>query len=86
MAINLLRREIILALGGMTAAWPLASHGRQLERMRRIGVLINFRSDDPEGQARLTAFRQALRELGWIDGDDVRMDAIRPHGRGQFVR
>jgi putative ABC transport system substrate-binding protein len=42
--------------------------------MRRIGVLMNRAADDPDGQARLTAFRQGLQQLGWTDGSNVRID------------
>jgi putative ABC transport system substrate-binding protein len=42
--------------------------------MRRIGVLMNLAADDPEGQARLTAFVQGLQQLGWTDGRNVRID------------
>ena len=69
------RREFITLLGGAAAAWPLAARAQQGEKMRRIGVLINLTADDPEGQARLAAFLQGLRELGWTDGRNVRIDA-----------
>ena len=70
------RREFITLLSsGAVSAWPFAARAQQAERQRRIGVLINFRTSDPEGRARVTAFRQTLRELGWIDGDNVRLDA-----------
>jgi putative tryptophan/tyrosine transport system substrate-binding protein len=68
------RREFITLLGGAAAAWPLAAHAQQGERIRRIGVLHSLASDDPEGQARLTAFVQGLQELGWTDGRNVRID------------
>jgi putative ABC transport system substrate-binding protein len=42
--------------------------------MRRIGVLMNLEPDDPESQARLAAFRQALQELGWVDGRNILME------------
>ena len=42
--------------------------------MRRIGVLVNRVTDDPEEQARLAALRQRLQELGWTDGRNVRID------------
>jgi putative ABC transport system substrate-binding protein len=53
------RREFITLLGG-TATWPLAVRAQQGERMRRIGVLENLGADNPEGKARLAAFRQGL--------------------------
>jgi putative ABC transport system substrate-binding protein len=67
------RREFITLLGG-TAAWPMGARAQPGERMRRIGVLINFASDDAEGQARLTAFREGLRQSGWTEGGNVRID------------
>src|SRR6516162_1473547 len=66
------RRTFITLLGG-AVAWPLAARAQQDERMRRIGVLVAV-ADDPEGQARVTAFVQALQELGWTVGRNVRID------------
>jgi putative tryptophan/tyrosine transport system substrate-binding protein len=66
------RREFITLLGGAAAAWPLAARAQQPERMRRIGVLMSLAADDPEGQARLTAFLQSPQELGWADGRNIR--------------
>jgi len=68
------RREFMTLLGGAAAAWPLAAHAQQPEPMRRIGVLMNRAADDPEGQASVAAFRQALQQLGWSDGRNVRID------------
>ena len=69
------RRDFVAALGGATAAWPLAVRAQQPEQMRRVGVLMNWAADDnPEGQARLAAFQQALQQLGWNDGRNVRID------------
>ena len=70
---QLKRRGFITLLGG-AAAWPLAARAQQPDRMRRIGVLMNRAADDPQGQVRLTAFQQALQQLGWIDGRNVRID------------
>jgi putative ABC transport system substrate-binding protein len=68
------RREFITLLGGAAATWPLAAGAQQGERMRRIGVLTPFPADDAEGHARLTAFTQALQQLGWTVGQNVRID------------
>jgi putative ABC transport system substrate-binding protein len=68
------RREFIILLGGGAAAWPLAARAQQRERMRRIGVLMNLTSDDPEGQGRLAAFLQGMQEAGWSVGRNVRID------------
>ena len=68
------RRELIAAIGGAMVAWPFAARAQQGERMRRIGVLTTFAEDDPEGVARNAAFLQALAQLGWTDGRNVRME------------
>jgi len=67
------RREFIALVSG-AAAWPLAAQAQQPERMRRIGVLTAFTSDDPEGQARLLAFAQGLQEAGWTVGRNARIE------------
>ena len=66
------RREFIAALGGAALAMPLAA-GAQ-ERVRRIGVLVNLAEGDAAGQTFVTGFRQALQELGWVDGRNARID------------
>jgi ABC-type uncharacterized transport system substrate-binding protein len=68
------RREFITLLGGAAAMWPLAARAQQRERMRRIGVLMGLAADDPEGQARFTAFAQGLQQFGWTDGRNVRIE------------
>ena len=64
------RREFLGVLGG-AAAWPLAAHAQQSGRVRKIGIMLGVRENDPEAQARSTAIRQALHELGWIEGNEV---------------
>ena len=68
------RRAFISLLGGAAAAWPLAARAQQGGRMRRIGVLMNYASDDAEGQVRLAAFHQGLQQLGWTVGGNVQID------------
>jgi len=67
------RREFITLLGGAAAAWPLAARAQQAERVRRIGLLMGT-TDDREGQARVTALKQGLQELGWIDGRNIQIE------------
>jgi putative tryptophan/tyrosine transport system substrate-binding protein len=70
------RRDFITLLCGATATWwPLTAEAQQPEQLRRIGVLMNRVTDNPEGQAAVAAFRQALQQLGWSDGANVRIDA-----------
>jgi ABC-type uncharacterized transport system substrate-binding protein len=67
------RREFITLLGG-AAAWPFAVRAQQADSTRRIGVLVSFSRDDPDGQARLAAFAKGLQELGWTDGRNIRIE------------
>ena len=67
------RREFLTLLGG-AGAWPVAARAQQRERARRIGVLMPLAADDPESQARTTAFVQELAQLGWIAGRNVQID------------
>ncbi len=68
------RREFITLLGGAAAAWPLAARAQQPERMRRIGVLMLLGAEDSESKPRMTAFQQGLKQRGWTDGHNVRLD------------
>jgi putative tryptophan/tyrosine transport system substrate-binding protein len=68
------RREFLGLLGGAAAAWPRSARAQQAERVRRIGVLMNTAADDPEGQARNAAFVQALRQFGWTDDRNSRIE------------
>jgi ABC-type uncharacterized transport system substrate-binding protein len=79
------RRDFIKVIAGSAIGWPLAVRAQQAERMRRVGVLMSLAADDKEGQARVGAFVQGLRELGWIDGRNVQID-IRWAAGGDRVR
>jgi ABC-type uncharacterized transport system substrate-binding protein len=68
------RREFITLLGGAAAAWPLATGAKQVERMRRISVLMGYPEGDPQAQANVTALLQGLQSLGWIEGRNVQID------------
>ena len=69
------RREFIRLLGGI-AAIPLTAHAQQGERIRRVAVFSSAATDtsDPEGQANLAAFLQAMQQLGWISGQNLRIE------------
>jgi putative ABC transport system substrate-binding protein len=69
-----MRRREFITMVGSAAAWPVAVHAQQPEQKRRIGVLMNVTADDPEGQARITAFAQGLQEAGWTVGRNVRVE------------
>jgi len=66
------RREFITGLGS-AASWPLLARA-QTQRIRRIGVLMGQPATDPEAEAYLSRFTQALHEVGWTAGSTVQMD------------
>jgi putative ABC transport system substrate-binding protein len=68
------RREFITLLGGAAVAWPLAVCAQQADKMRRIGVILPAAANDAEFQTWVGAFLQALAQLGWIIGNNVRID------------
>jgi putative ABC transport system substrate-binding protein len=61
-------------VAGAAALCPFAAVGQQPEQIRRIGVLVPAAAEDPEWQARIGAFRQALQQLGRNDGRNLRID------------
>jgi putative ABC transport system substrate-binding protein len=67
------RRDLITLLGG-AAAWPVVARAQQGDRVRRIGVLMGGDENDPVRNTQFSAFAQALADLGWTDGRNVRMD------------
>src|SRR5690242_15518728 len=68
------RRDFVAMLGGAAAAWPLIARAQQSEPTRRIGILMNRAADSSEGQARLAAFQQRMRELGWSEAKNLRTE------------
>jgi putative tryptophan/tyrosine transport system substrate-binding protein len=68
------RREFIGLLGGAVAAWPLAARAQQSNRVRLVGVLLAMAPSDPEAQLRVKAFEAGLRELGWTEGRNLRLE------------
>jgi putative tryptophan/tyrosine transport system substrate-binding protein len=82
------RREVIGLIGGAAIACPIIARAQQADRMRRVGILMPLRESDQQSQARLAAFSQTLRQIGWIeektivfekrfsDGDSARLPAL----------
>ena len=69
-----MRRRAFIALAGGAAAWPLAVRAQQRERLRRVSVLMGYPEGDPQAQANVTALRQGLHDLGWVEGQNVQID------------
>ena len=81
------RREFITLLGGAAAAWPLTARAQQSERVRRVGVLTGIVEADAEGQARFSAFRNAMDQAGWIEGRNIQYEyRSRSGGNTERVR
>jgi len=68
------RREFITLLGGSAATWPFAARAQQPERTRRIAMLSGLAASDQESQARVAAFENGLKELGWTEGRNLHID------------
>jgi ABC-type uncharacterized transport system substrate-binding protein len=72
------RREFVIGIGlssaGLSSTLPLAARAQQGEAVRRIAVLMNSPPDHPEGHPAVAAFQQALQQLGWSDGRNIRID------------
>src|SRR6266487_7174194 len=79
------RRSFITLLGGAAVTWPLAARAHQGERVRRIGLLMGT-ADDREGQARVTALKQGLQELGWTDGRNIQIETRFGGGNAGRIR
>jgi putative ABC transport system substrate-binding protein len=74
MTVTIGRRELLVALGGAAAAWPLAAQAQQTEPLRRIGVLMGYAESDSDARAWYAAFREALQKLGWTEGRNIQVD------------
>jgi putative ABC transport system substrate-binding protein len=79
-------RRTFIAVLGSAVAWPVVARAQQPEPMRRIGLLISADENDPLWKPRLSAFTQALADLGWTDGRNVRMDLRWAGGDNNRIR
>jgi putative ABC transport system substrate-binding protein len=74
MPVTIGRRELLAALGGAVAVWPLAARAQQPDQVRRIGVLMGYAESDSDARAWYAAFREALQKLGWTEGRNIQID------------
>jgi putative ABC transport system substrate-binding protein len=77
---RLKRREFITLFGGVALAWPFAARAQQVERVRRIGVLMARAANDPEGQKQAATLQRGIEELGWRPGRNVEIEYRWPAG------
>ena len=80
------RREFITLLGGTAATWPLVARAQSQERVRRIAMLIALGAENADAQAYRAAFLQALQQLGWTDGHNVRIETRWGGGSASAIR
>jgi hypothetical protein len=79
-----MRRRDFITMLGATAILPIAAHAQ--ERVRRVGVLMALAAESPDAQANLAAFLQELRQLGWTDGRNLRIDIRWGAGNADNIR
>ena len=85
MTVTIGRRELLAALGGAAAAWPLGARAQQGERIRRVGMISGI-ADEAGTRARLAAFLPALQRLGWTEGRNVQFEYRWGNGDTETLR
>jgi ABC-type uncharacterized transport system substrate-binding protein len=80
------RREFLGLFGGVAATWPLTARAQPAERMRRVGIIMNYAEDDREGQERLSVLRDRLNKLGWAEGKNIQIEVRWAAGNPDRVR
>ncbi len=79
------RREFVTLLSGAAAAWPFAARAQRTSGTPKIGVLMAGAENSPENAPRIAAFRKALADLGWRDGDNVRIEYRWSAGKNELI-
>ena len=80
------RRDFIKSIAGSAVAWPVVTRAQQPDQIRRIGVIMSYSDNDPEGRPRLAALVQGLQELGWTDGRNIHIDYRYTSGDAERTR
>lgn len=80
------RREFITIIGGTAIGWPFTVRAQQADRVRLIGVLMDYSDKDPASQSMVAAFRSTLANLGWKEGRDLRIDVRWSSGNAERVK
>src|SRR5262249_8457173 len=83
---NMKRREFVRLVGGAAVAWPVAAHGQEPSRVRRIGVLMPLAADDSVAQGRNAALLQGLQQLGWTVGQNIQIEYRWSGGNDEVTR
>jgi putative ABC transport system substrate-binding protein len=80
------RRELMVVLVAAAGSWPIVAPTQQAERVRRVGVLMLYTENDPEGQARALAFREGLEKRGWTIGRNLQIEFQWGLGDTEWIR
>lgn len=80
------RREFITVLAGVAATSPFAALAQQPGPTRRIGVLMSYPENDPQGQLRATTFRRELEKAGWTIGGNLQINYRWGTGDADWLR
>src|SRR5262245_54265925 len=80
------RREFIKAFAGSAAVWPLTVRAQQSDRVRRLGIISGVAGEESETKARISAFLQELKHLGWDEGRNVRIERRASEGNSGLAR
>src|SRR5215204_4675666 len=80
------RRQFITLLSGAAATWSVVARGQSIERMRQVGVLAPWSVNDAEAKDRVTAFVQSLQQLGWTNGQNIRIEYRFGDGKPDAMR
>ena len=81
MTVTIGRRELLAALGGAAAAWPLAARAQQLAKVARIGFLFTGSLESPEGRLSVDTLRQGLNQHGYVEGQNLVIEYRAADGR-----
>ncbi len=89
-AIDIGRREFIAVLGGVSVAWPRTARAQQPGGARRIGVLMMYPEEDPQGELRAAVFQREIEKTGWRVGGNLQVNfhwaRVMPIGYGLLLR
>jgi putative tryptophan/tyrosine transport system substrate-binding protein len=80
------RRDLIIGLSGVAAAWPIVAHAQQTGAVRRLGMLIDYAERDPAAQSLVAAFRGELARLGWAEGRNLQIELRWSAGNADRIR
>jgi putative tryptophan/tyrosine transport system substrate-binding protein len=81
-----MRRRDILGIAASAIAWPLAARAQQLSSIRRIGLLMLYPKNDPQGELRADVFQRELEKAGWKIGGNLQVNFHWGTGDADWVR